>query len=131
MDDDPEEEPVPQMPGIDLMKSGVFQDENGDGIAQVGETIAYTFVVENTGNVTLTNVTVIDPLVTVMGGPIASLASGVIDNSTFTGSYVLTQTDIDNGMVMNVATVTGNDPNGDPVMDEDPEETTNANDRPS
>jgi len=122
MDDDPNDEPLPQDPMIDLIKSGVFQDENGDGISQVGETIAYTFEISNIGNVTLTNVTVTDPLVTVMGGPIPSLAVGATDNTTFTGTYVLTQDDINNGSVTNIATTSGTDPNGDPVMDDDPEE---------
>ncbi|WP_150546764.1 DUF4347 domain-containing protein, partial [Mesonia oceanica] len=53
---------------IALIKTGSFNDANGDGFAQAGETIDYTFTVENTGNATLTNITVSDTLVTVTGG---------------------------------------------------------------
>ena len=117
LEDDPTVTPLPQNPGIAIIKTGTFQDENGDGFAQVGETISYTFSVTNTGNVTLTNVTVTDPLVTVSGGPIPILAVGATDNTTFTASYVVTQADIDNGGVTNQATATGDDPDGDPVTD--------------
>ena len=66
-----------------------------------------TFTVTNTGNVTLTNVTVTDPLITVTGTPIASLAPGASDAATFTGTYTLTQADIDAGTLTNTATATG------------------------
>mgnify|MGYP000568353068 CR=1 FL=1 len=117
LEDDPTVTPLPQNPAIAIIKMGTFQDENGDGMAQVGETISYNFTVTNTGNVTLTNVTVTDPLVTVSGGPIGTLAVGATDNTTFTASYVVTQADIDNGGVTNQATATGDDPDGDPVTD--------------
>ena len=109
---------LPQNPELELLKDGVFNDENGDGFAQVGETVSYTFTVTNTGNVTISNITISDPLVNVVGGPIASLAPGQSDNSTFTATYTLTQADIDAGSVLNLATATGEDPNGDPVEDE-------------
>ncbi|RMB56077.1 DUF11 domain-containing protein, partial [Dokdonia sinensis] len=105
-----------QTPGIALVKTGTFTDENGDGFAQEGETISYTFTVTNTGNVTLTNVIITDPLVTVMGGPI-DLEPSAIDTTSFTASYVITQQDIDNGNVENQALVTAQDTNGDDVTD--------------
>jgi hypothetical protein len=120
-DDDDHDEPLPQFPAIDLIKTGVFQDENGDGYADVGETITYTFTVTNTGNVTLTNVTLVDSVggVTITGGPIPVLPVGAVDSTTFTGSYTITQADIDAGTFLNVATVTGTPPVGPPVSDDD------------
>ena len=59
--------------------------------------------------------------VTISGGPIATLAVGATDSTTFTGSYTLTQADIDAGTFINTATVTGTDPNGDAVSDPDDE----------
>ena len=44
-------------PSVELLKSSTFNDESGDGFAQLGETISYGFSVQNTGNVTLTNIT--------------------------------------------------------------------------
>jgi uncharacterized repeat protein (TIGR01451 family) len=76
--------------------------------ALVGDVIDFTFTVENTGNVTLYNVTLDDPTATVVGDPIASLAPGATDNTTFTASYVVTQADLDLGYFTNTATVTGN-----------------------
>ncbi|WP_150546819.1 DUF7507 domain-containing protein, partial [Mesonia oceanica] len=118
--DDVTETLFTQNPAIALIKTGTFNDANGDGFAQVGETIDYTFTVENTGNATLTNITVSDTLVTVTGGPI-SLAPGAVDNSSFTASYTLTQSDVDNGKVTNQATATGTytDGNGNAQTTED------------
>ena len=73
----------------------------------VGDVVNYTFAVTNTGNVTLTNVTLVDPKITEVGGPIVSLAPGATDTTTFTGSYTITQADVDAGGVENVALVIG------------------------
>jgi uncharacterized repeat protein (TIGR01451 family) len=95
-----------------------------------GETITYRFAITNTGNVTLTNVTLADPLpdFALAGGPIPSLAPGVTDSTTFTGTYVLTQTDVDRGSVTNQAETAGADPFGTPVTDLSG--TTNGDDTP-
>jgi len=96
-------------PSILLVKTGTFNDENGDGFADKDETISYAFTVTNDGNVTLTNLTLADTIggVTITGGPIASLAVDAVDSTTFTGSYTLTQADVDAGTFTNTATATG------------------------
>jgi uncharacterized repeat protein (TIGR01451 family) len=77
------------------------------GTGKVGDVITYTFAVTNTGNTTLTNVIVTDPMVglTITGNPIATLAVGA-SNSTIKGTYTITQADIDAGKVVNTALAT-------------------------
>jgi len=118
-DTDDETVPLPQGPAIQLLKSGAWVDGNADGNADVGESILYTFSVTNTGNVTLFDVTVTDPLVVVVGGPIAVLPGGATDSTTFIGSYAITQADIDAGSVFNMALATGEPLVGPPVTDTD------------
>nr|WP_187269288.1 PKD-like domain-containing protein [Algibacter pacificus] len=112
-------------PQLKVSKTGVFIDSNGDGTAQVGETIAYTFDVLNTGNVTVFDISITDDLVTVSGEPI-TLAPREIDNTTFTANYVLTQKDIDEGSVTNIATVLGKTLRGVIVSDDSDDPTTTA-----
>jgi uncharacterized repeat protein (TIGR01451 family) len=52
----------------------------------------------------------------VSGNPI-NLAVGATNNNNFTGTYVITQADIDAGKVQNQATATGVEPDGDQVSD--------------
>ena len=104
-------------PTIELLKSSIFNDESSDGFAQVGETITYAFTVQNTGNVTLTNITLADNTAAVSGGPIASLAPGAIDSTTFTASYTLVAADLLALQVNNSATATATPPNGPNVTD--------------
>ncbi|MCU0826024.1 MAG: hypothetical protein MUE52_01110 [Tabrizicola sp.] len=119
-----ENDPTPVLPfeataGISLIKSLVdVSDNDGDGQIEAGDTATYSFTVRNTGNVVLADVTVSDPLLAVAGGP-ATLLVGGTDATTFSGSYVLTQADIDRGYVENTATTTGNavTSTGDPVLD--------------
>lgn len=87
---------------------------NGSGIATLGDTITYSFLVTNVGSSTLTNVTVNDPFLTAAGVAITpgpqTLAAGA--NVTFTATYTLTQADIDAGEVTNTATAQGTLPVG-------------------
>ncbi|PRP65599.1 hypothetical protein BST86_14650 (plasmid) [Nonlabens agnitus] len=111
LEDDPTDTNLPEDSEISIIKTSVFNDENGDGFAQLGETISYSFEVTNSGATTLTNVTVTDPLLvapsgSLTGGPIASLAPGAVDTATFSGSYTIQQSDIDAQSVSNQATAT-------------------------
>jgi gliding motility-associated-like protein/uncharacterized repeat protein (TIGR01451 family) len=82
----------------------------------VGDVITYTISVENTGNVTVSDIDVVDDL-TGDTWFIASLDPGAVE--TFIATYVITQADLDNGSVTNIVTAEGEDTNGDPVMDSD------------
>ena len=86
-----------------------------------GSTIDYTFLVTNTGNVTLTGVTVDDPKVGTVTCPVTTLAPAA--STTCTATYTLTQVDVDAGHVANTATVTGTDPNGTDVTATDSTDT--------
>nr|WP_244893104.1 DUF1573 domain-containing protein [Agreia bicolorata] len=102
-------------PGLTTVKSA---DPAQAG--KVGDTITYSFVFTNTGNVTLTNITVNEGAFTGTGTlgevsyPTRTLAPG--ESTTATASYVLTQADVDAGKVTNTATSTGTppDPNTPP-----------------
>ncbi|MCF1753369.1 beta strand repeat-containing protein, partial [Mariniradius sediminis] len=69
----------------------------------VGDVLNYTIVVTNTGNVTLSNVVVVDPL-TGLNQTIASLAATA--SQSFNTSYTIVQSDLDNGSVGNTASAT-------------------------
>ena len=103
------------VPAITIVKSSTFNDTNGDGEAQAGETITYSFTVSNTGTVSLSDIKVNDPMVTVSGGPI-SLAPGTQDNTSFKAVYTLTQADTNAGEVNNIAMVSGTDPSGSVIL---------------
>jgi uncharacterized repeat protein (TIGR01451 family) len=99
--------PEAAAPAIEIVKTGTFVDLNGNNRADAGDQITYAFTVENKGNVTLEDVVVTDPKVTVSGNPIAVMAPGAVDGNTFTAVYTLTQADIDAGTFTNTATATG------------------------
>ncbi|MEE4000731.1 hypothetical protein V1T75_10310, partial [Tenacibaculum sp. FZY0031] len=112
LENDPTQTNLCQSDGIALIKTALFNDENSDGCSNVGETITYSFTLTNTGNTTITNVVLTDPM---LGGTIA-LASGDTDNDNlldvgetwaYSANYTITQTNIDTGSVSNQATVTG------------------------
>ncbi|WP_418263423.1 DUF7507 domain-containing protein [Flavobacterium faecale] len=113
--DTPTEVLLIQSPRISITKDGAYVDTNNDGKTNIGDHVSYVFVVKNTGNVTLTNVSVSDPNAIVTGGPIATLAVGATDSTTFTALHAITQEDIDAGIVYNLATVTSKDPNENPI----------------
>ncbi|WP_415373958.1 ice-binding family protein [Patiriisocius sp. Uisw_017] len=119
-----------QDPIIALEKTGIFNDENSNLISEVGETISYTFVVTNRGNVTLFNIAIVDPFprVVIEGGPIFQLLPGEIDDTTFTATYTITAQDIENGEVLNQAIVSATTFDGDEVTDlsDDPTDFTDA-----
>ncbi len=96
--------------------AGTLVDSDGNGPDQ-GDTLPYSFTVKNTGDLALTGVTITDPSATISGGPIASLAAGATNSTTFTGTYILTQADFNAGQKTNQATASGLPPFGTTVTD--------------
>lgn len=88
----------PATPAMTISKTADVTD-----FQAVGETITYTFVIHNTGNVTLTSAGVNDPLLTP-----AAVCNGITlapnQSRTCTGTYTVKQSDIDNGSIANTAT---------------------------
>lgn len=102
--DNPTVTVIPVNPSMTVSK---IQDKSS--YSKAGEVITYTIVVKNTGNVTLSNLKVNDPL-TGLTQDIASLLPG--KETTVTTKYTVKQTDVDNGTVVNKAAVTAKDPSG-------------------
>ncbi|MES2672298.1 MAG: hypothetical protein V4673_18015, partial [Pseudomonadota bacterium] len=76
-----------------------------------GSTIAYTFLVTNTGNVTLTGIVINDAnLDAAAVCPVTTLAPGA--STTCTGTHTITQAEVNAGVVNNSATATGTTPGG-------------------
>jgi uncharacterized repeat protein (TIGR01451 family) len=111
------------MPGLSVTKTGTLND-GGDGVANAGDTISYSFTIANTGTVTLTNVSASDPGATISGGPIAALAPSASDSTTIAGIHTLTQAEIDAGGYANTVTITANPPTGPVVTANDTETVT-------
>ncbi len=109
--------PVTQTPALSVAKSVASPTTP---LTTPGQTVTYDFAVTNTGNVTLTDLTVDDtqtaPAGTLTSGPTcapATLAPG--DSETCTGTYVSTQADIDHGAINDTATASGDPPIGPAV----------------
>ncbi len=101
-------------PAIQIAKSAA-----PDSGAGVGDTVTYSFAVTNTGNVTLDNIAVTDPLpgLSAVTCPTTTLAPTI--STTCTATYTVTQDDVDAGAIENTATVTGDDPSDTQVEDDD------------
>jgi uncharacterized repeat protein (TIGR01451 family) len=87
----------------------------GGSVTAPGDVIDYQINVNNTGNVDLTNVSVTDPLIDNLTGPVESNNDdGILEvgeNWTYSGNYTVTQADINSngnsgdGSIINNATV--------------------------
>jgi hypothetical protein len=110
-------------PSIDMEKStnGVDADEPTGPVLTVGDAVNWEYVVKNTGNVTLSDVTVTDDQTGVtpafdselQGNGDSSFDEGEIWRYTATGTAVA-------GQYMNIGTATGTAPAGGTVFDSDP-----------
>lgn len=132
--DEPTIVPVmPPLPELKIIKEGQWNDANGNGYPEVGETIEFTFKVTNEGNALLNNVTVQDegPLFAGQRGTnkLSAITPAPVtlkpgESQTFKATYPLSQTDIDAAagipdMVTNTAFAKGDQRNGKPYESEE------------
>ncbi len=100
---------------LSLLKVGEYIDGNNDQIASIGDSIKYTFIVVNTGEELLKDVAVDDSTLHITGLLVnpSTLLPG--DTASVEFTYALTQQDIDNKGVYNIAVANGLDPTNTPV----------------
>ena len=142
-DDDKTELRSIKNPVLEVTKT--VDDASLDDGVRAGDVLVYTITVKNVGNVTLDTVTIADTL-TPTGGTGISLTPvfdaesdagsdqkiSVGETWTWTYEYALLQSDLDAGGVANVATVSAEDPQGDPVVAQSKVDgNTNANGDPT
>ncbi|MCH8241892.1 MAG: DUF11 domain-containing protein [Planctomycetes bacterium] len=77
-------------PNVDARKTGVLTDDvDGDGFADPGDTITYTVIISNTGNMDATDVSfsdTIDANSTLVGGSVKTTPLALDDNYNVTGN---------------------------------------------
>jgi len=101
--------PVELGPALDLQKSSDVST-----VERAGDIVRYTFTVKNTGNLTITGINIVDPLVGTITCPATTLRPTL--STVCTGSYTVTQADIDSGAIVNTAIARGKDPGGSEVV---------------
>ena len=111
---DEQQQSVP-LPNMILEKSeGVlFEDLDGNGLISAGDVIQYQIVVTNVGVANLTNITITDELVT--PSTFTCDFIGPLESCVLTGTYIITQDDMDLGMISNMAL--GESVQTDPIGD--------------
>lgn len=113
-------------PSILVTKTATLNDDDGSGTLTAGDTIDFEITLDNDGNVSIDNINLVDTFEqngstrTLTSGP--SYTSGDITNTnildvdetwTYQASYLILQTDIDDGNDLdNVADFTGDSPIG-------------------
>ena len=129
---DPTVVSIAPLKSIEVTKISQITDD-GDGENGVGDTINYTITIENTGNITINTLSLVDTLTDGNGNALSlttgpsfasnsdGSAQGRIvagETSTYSATYLITQQDVNSGSVNNSVTVTGSSPgNSNDVSD--------------
>jgi large repetitive protein len=85
-------------------------------VPTVGTPLTFTLVAENTGNQTLRNIVVTDPMLPGLSCSVATLAPGAAETCT-DSSYIVTQADFDRGSLVNTASARAISPRGNNITD--------------
>ncbi len=102
-------------PALALSTSSTISDVNGDFQIDLGDTVAWTFRVTDTGNVPLNGIGVTDPVAGSVTCADTSLAVGATTTCTPDAVHTITQADVDAGAVVSTATGQATDSYGNPV----------------
>ncbi|WP_404870683.1 LPXTG cell wall anchor domain-containing protein [Kitasatospora griseola] len=114
---DPEGRPVESPPGEVTVETtsgasslSIVKQADVSDSARVGDTVTYTYTVTNTGTTVLTDVSVNDDRVAHVTCDATTLNPAA--STTCHGTYVVTEEDAKAGHVINTATASGRDPQG-------------------
>lgn len=122
---------IGENPSIEATKIATITD-NGDGVNGIGDQVNFTITLENTGNVTLTSVSLTDTFVDALGNPLGLTSEPVFESAdqgsaegtlqvgeiaTYTATYVIGQQTIDAGGLNNSVLAVGDSPVGTRVSD--------------
>ncbi len=103
--------PAAQTPGLSLVKSASIST-----FATAGTEVTFSYLLTNTGNTTLHDLTITDPMpgLSPITCPTSTLAPGA--STTCTATYAVTEADVASGKIVNIATATSTDPAGASVQ---------------
>lgn len=99
-------------PAITITKTA-----NPTSYAAPDTTITYSYAVQNTGNVPLTNVGLTDPMPNLSAIYCPDTSLGINAGETCSATYSTTQQDVDAGSITNTGTASGTGPSGTVVTD--------------
>jgi hypothetical protein len=114
---------APATPLVAIAKDGAVSPASHQTGARRGDTISYSYLVTNIGNVDLTSVAVDDPTlgsVTCPAPPAPGLSPGDSVTCTADQTYTVSQADVDAGQVVDTATATGVGVSGGASAQSDP-----------
>jgi uncharacterized repeat protein (TIGR01451 family) len=100
------------VPAVETAALTLVKSATPSLVTGAGQVVTYRFAITNTGNVTLTHVTVTDPMsgLSAVNCPDATLAPAA--SMTCTATYTTTQDDVARGYITNTATAAGFEPDG-------------------
>ena len=106
---------------IDLDDPSILVDKVADReFAEVGETVTYTYVITNTGDTRLTDITLVDDKIGIIVSVEDGLSLDPDESTTVQADYTVTTGDLAKGNeVVNVAIASGMPPKGPPVTSRD------------
>ena len=136
-ENDPTDVDLAPDPKLTVTKTAVV-DDGDDDVLGVDDIITYTILVENTGNLPLTNLSLKDSLYNLQGAFKQELSLTFVEQKikstdeatdngegnlipgeeeTYTVQYTITQSDVDSSGILNSVTATAKDPDDNDIID--------------